>query len=639
MLRHTCGWLSGIGLMFLAAGVLRAAPPSETLLPATTKAFVSVANVEELIASWSKTEFGQLLEDPIMEPFKEDLHHQLSEKGAELRDKIGMSLADLDGLASGELAFAMVKNPRGKATVVALADVSKNLIKTQATLNKMEAYFARGKAQRRVQTVGTVKLITFDVPARGPTPASQVSYFLNDGFLVISDSHAVTADIQARLAGARSPSLADHVPYKDIMARCTSVSNSYEPNAKWYVEPVGLVEIILASTSKGPPTGPDPVEVLRSEGFEAIQGIGGLVSFAAGPYGLFHRTLVYAPGGDHFVNSMRMLRFPNGVEAVPQSWISHGVASYTTFHCDLTNAFKSFGTLFDATFGEGETGSWSEIVDSIKTDPHGPMIDLLADLVALLTQRVTVVTDVKQPVTPHSQRRMLALEITPGNEERVARSIERMMKNDKSVKQQVLHDHRVYIIVPEEHGVPELNVVEGTEAGKPRQRPLGEGGLRRGNVPNTAITVAHGHLFVSSHVEMIEEVLANPKAATPLASDADYQVIGTELAALGNKQNCLRGFARNAESWMVTYELFRMNRLPEADTALAQALNVALNDGIEGELRKPRLDGSKLPPFENVRHFLGTGGTTVTSENNGWLVVGFTLNKNADQAAQARRPR
>ena len=57
---------------------LQAAPTSEQLLPSTTKGYVSVGDVDRFRADWAKTQIGQLLDDPIMQPFVEDFKKQLA---------------------------------------------------------------------------------------------------------------------------------------------------------------------------------------------------------------------------------------------------------------------------------------------------------------------------------------------------------------------------------------------------------------------------------------------------------------------------------------------------------------------------------------------------------------------------------
>src|SRR5688572_4470098 len=55
-------------------------PPSETLLPNTTKGFLSVPNVDLLRENFKLTQAGELITDPVMKPFMDDLGGQLEEK-------------------------------------------------------------------------------------------------------------------------------------------------------------------------------------------------------------------------------------------------------------------------------------------------------------------------------------------------------------------------------------------------------------------------------------------------------------------------------------------------------------------------------------------------------------------------------
>ncbi|MCG8585463.1 MAG: hypothetical protein MI757_12195, partial [Pirellulales bacterium] len=57
-----------------------AVPANETLLPDSTKGAVLVRNVDELADAFNKTQMGQLLNDPLMQPFMEDFERQMKEK-------------------------------------------------------------------------------------------------------------------------------------------------------------------------------------------------------------------------------------------------------------------------------------------------------------------------------------------------------------------------------------------------------------------------------------------------------------------------------------------------------------------------------------------------------------------------------
>ena len=76
---------------------------SETLLPNSTKGYFSVGNVPELAKNWQKTQLHQLLNDPVMQPFTQDLHRQLGEKWLKSHEKIGLSIDDLRGIATGDI--------------------------------------------------------------------------------------------------------------------------------------------------------------------------------------------------------------------------------------------------------------------------------------------------------------------------------------------------------------------------------------------------------------------------------------------------------------------------------------------------------------------------------------------------------
>jgi hypothetical protein len=112
-------------------------------------------------------------------------------------------------------------------------------------------------------------------------------------------------------------------------------------------------------------------------------------------------------------------------------------------------------------------------------------------------------------------------------------------------------------------------------------------------------------------------------------------VVG-EFTNLGSSDDCARGFSRTEEQFRVMYELFKQGRLPEADTFLAHFINFVMGEEKEGVTRKPRLDGSKLPEYQLVQKYLGPAGSFVTSEKQGWFIVGFTAGGNAQLAKDAR---
>jgi hypothetical protein len=147
-----------------------------------------------------------------------------------------------------------------------------------------------------------------------------------------------------------------------------------------------------------------------------------------------------------------------------------------------------------------------------------------------------------------------------------------------------------------------------------------------------ALTVAYDHLFVASHVDMLARVLkqasgAKENAGEHLGTAADFHRVVEEMQALGAESIAVRSFSRSDEALRVNYELLRTNQMPKAQSIMGKLLNELLNDAKPGAVRRARLDGSKLPSYDAVRRYLGPAGGFVVTEQEGWLVTGFMLEK------------
>jgi hypothetical protein len=69
-----------VALILLLACPAAAVQPSELLLPATTKGFISTHDVDEVRTKFNETQLGALVADPVMKPFIEDLKQQIGRK-------------------------------------------------------------------------------------------------------------------------------------------------------------------------------------------------------------------------------------------------------------------------------------------------------------------------------------------------------------------------------------------------------------------------------------------------------------------------------------------------------------------------------------------------------------------------------
>ena len=266
----------------------------------------------------------------------------------------------------------------------------------------------------------------------------------------------------------------------------------------------------------------------------------------------------------------------------------------------------------------------------------------MKELVDNLGQRATFITDYITPITPTSERTCLG--IVAINQKALAEAIRKSMATDPNVRHRQFQGFDIWEMTEDSVNPPEVEIEDPSRSRQPvratisaaerDQNPEGEGQEQR-YFPKSAVTVGRGFLFIASHVNFLEKILAQD-ANTSLASSGDYQAISKEMQALGANQVSFEVFVRQALAVHPTYELIRMNKLPEAQTMLAKMINRVLTKQGE-QSRSAELDGSKLPPFEKVQQYFGLGGMFVATEPTGWVAVGFSP-KEAQAQVGARQP-
>ncbi len=636
-----------------------AAPPSEKLLPATTKGYIATNDVDDVREKFRATQLGELVNDPVMKPFIEDLKEQIKAKLEKAGKRMGLKWADMEGVYGGEVALALVQpevkgkeamDAKAKAEAIAkeksshatvlLVDITGKRDKADALLAKVDANQKANKATRSALKAGGVDLTVYTQPLAADAKTSEVAYyFIKDDVLVATDDLTVATEIAGRFGGGGTPSLASIEAFKAAMKRNTDAAAGMPQQVRWFVEPFGYAEVSRAMQGGRRKRGNDMLKILKDQGFTAIQGVGGYVFFNTGSEEVLHRTYIHAPpvaskdgerAKEKYNLAMRMLDFPNSTAPTdldPQAWALPDVASYLTFNMKLKDAFEMAKTLVDAI--AGDTGVFDDIWLNLETDPNGPKINIRKELVDLLGERVTIMSDVKVPVDLKSERLLGLVEVK--NPAIVAKALEKAFAHDPAAKKRVIKGQIIWELTQEEGIAEDTELkIEGTdfvskEEGEEAAAEEEEGPTV---LPNMALTVFDGHLIVSTHLDFIKEFIERQGTHKGLAAEADFVRVTAELQRLGSQLDSFRFFTRTDEAYRATYELVKQNKLPQSETILARALNSLLSQPKEaGALRKQAIDGSKLPEFETVSKYFGPGGFYVQSERDGWFIVGCLLKK------------
>jgi len=633
---------------------------SETVFPDTTRAWLSIPDPKGLRERFDRSPYGQMAADPAMKEFIDHLREQISKNGKKRLEKLGLTLEDLEKIPGGELAVAAIEAQPGRLCTVLIVDTTGKEAEAKSLVDRVSARLVERKAVPVAIAGAPPQLTAYQIPDdledhRVPR-GRRVAFALAGSALVVGDDAQQVGQAVAVLAQGRADSLASLPAFAGVMDPCgKSLSDKAAP-IRWYVNPLGFAKAFRASN---PPAekrkGPDYVEILGRQGFDAVKAMGGLVAFSEGPHAMRHHTMIYAPplpgrapqAADSYDLAARMLRFPNAEGVTPPAWVPRDVAGWTALQWDFQAAFASAESLVDDVVGD--KGVFDDVIASLKEDPDGPQIDVEKDLVACLGKRVSMITDHVEPIDTDSERLVIALEVV--DEPRVAATIAKVMGADSDMRRIEIGGNPAWELIDHSMQIPKLEVetpgIAAPQAAlEPKHDPDDEAHRRRARLrekeekllPHSAVTVAKGHLFIASHRDILERVVLNPGGVDGLAAAADHAAAIAEIERLLPGSAAIRSFVREEEAVRPTYELLRQGSMPKSKSVFGQLLNGALGDGKPGAVREQRLDGSSLPEFEKVRQYFGTAALGMQSRPDGWYLTGLALPRSPQEPEVARTP-
>ncbi|MBC7353954.1 MAG: DUF3352 domain-containing protein, partial [Thermogutta sp.] len=304
--------LAALAVLQLAA-ISWASTPLDSLFPPTTRGFLAVRNVQDLREHFEKTQIGQLLKDPALQPFVEDLRHQIQERLSGTREQLGITAEDVAEVATGEVAVGVIyREGEEKASLAAIVTITGERPKAEELLSRVvEDIQIRGGSVEKITIQGQeIQVITLPKRPDG-TNGGKVFYCLQNDLLITANDQAAVEAILT-LQKEKGSSLSEVKAFSAIMARCRKdLPEGEEPQIRWFIDPFGYAEAIRTTI---PPERRKQrrvqLERLKAAGFSVFQGIGGFVSFSTEGFELVHRTFVYAPPPRE--KSAKMFDFPNG---------------------------------------------------------------------------------------------------------------------------------------------------------------------------------------------------------------------------------------------------------------------------------------------------------------------------------------
>jgi hypothetical protein len=646
-----------VGSLALTAGLATAAglAPSEKVFPDTTLAWMSVRDPQAFRERFDRSPYGQLIADPAMKAFVDGLKEQISKNGKQRLAKLGLTLDDLAEVVGGEIAAAAIQPAEGRLATVLVVDTTGKEEQARKLVDTLGSRLLERKAQKVTVPGAPAELVVYQLPPaedeRDQTNPRErrVAFALAPSALVVGDDAAQVGQAFAVLEQGRADGLVTLEAFKAVESRCAPAVPAAAAPLRWFVKPLPFA---AAWRKANPPRekrkGPDYVEILGRQGFDAVQAAGGLLVFSDGGHSMRHHSFVYAPAlegrdagsVDRFDRAARMLRFPTAAEIVPPEWVPQDVGGWTALQWDIQTAFTSAETLVDDIVGD--KGVYDDVIASLKEDPDGPQIDVEQDLVACLDGRITVINGHVEPLGTDADRIVIALGCA--DEAKVAATIAKVMNADADMQKIELGGQPAWELIDRSHAIPKLEVEtpggavthadDEDEGAKRRQRLRDK---EEKLLPHSTVAVARGHLLIASHRDMLERVLTAEGGPGQLGSADDFKVMTAELARYAAGEKAARSFGREDVSIRPTYELLRQGSMPKAQSVFGQLLNGLLGDGKPGTVREQRVDGSTLPEFDVVRKYFGTVGTALEAFPDGWRLTGVALPRSGQADPEVAR--
>ena len=296
----------------------------------------------------------------------------------------------------------------------------------------------------------------------------------------------------------------------------------------------------------------------------------------------------------------------------------------------LTDAFDNVGPLVDAI--QDHEDAWKNSLDGFQNDAYGPQVNIRKEFIENMGNRVTLISSYDTPISEDSERAIFAIEAK--DEKALAKTLEKWMAKEQDVKRHQVGQYVIYERVPKDTSEPDVDAPVGFSTNRTGsdEKSVSEQRRKERVLPNSAVTVALGHLMKASDVKYLTEILEGFGQRERLASSADYKQMEEVMNKLAPGERSGYHFGRTDEEVRPTFDLIREGKMPQSKSMLGKLLNKVLtteDEKKQGVPRHQRVNGANLPEFEAVRRYFGPHGAVVRSDKDGWFVTSVLLNKEA----------
>ncbi len=621
----------------LAVEVGAQQPPRKSaydLIPDSSQAIVWIRDGESLAQQWERTQLYDLVHDPAVSPFFEEQRQEIEKKLTDAGWRLNIKPEDLADYSTGQIALAWLELPtvpRKPYATVLLADVDDAKIPNEKLLARVDEELTARKATKSQLTHLGATIAKYILPKR---PAALLAengfYTIVNGQFIACDDETVTKDIIARIKGqaATGGIIAKDPVFVEGRAKAKIQG---EGQVEYFVRPLGIARVLRSIGGKRSKSNADMLAVLQNQGFDSIRCVCGEVALGLEKLDIAHHGYVLADMP--LPKSAAVLDFPNQASHEIPNFVGVNTSSLLTTNWNK-DAFWKIEGLVDAM--AGQDGVFQEVIEGIKVDPNGPRIDIEKEVLPHITNDIYSLSDNKAgDADVDSRRNLIALRLR--NAAGMAKVLDRAMENEPDAELVEFNGNTIWQVVhSEDEQVTGLDSDFGDFGAPPAQATADPEPW----LSNWAIAVHGDYLMFASHVEMIQEAIVQAQAATesPLVKEADFQRVTAAIAdQFGEESGSAWQIIRTSLAYRVQYELFREGKLMQSQSMLASILDRLLQNEDEMKIKEQKLSGSKLPPYEQISHFLQPSGLKVLTTDTGWEFGSLILAGGQRQAAKPNK--
>lgn len=633
----------------------RSAVKTEVLLPAATKAWVSIPNVNDLHQRFEETQFGELSRNKTLKPFADSLKERMKDWVNGQNVRLNLDMDQLEGVNSGEICFAGVLSDGGQHGIVFLMDVSGTRDKAEELSRQISEKLADRGAKQTEKTIQGVKYTHSIVsqPKLFRTPRNNFKAIVDikganaGSWMLVANNEAVFRDVLRRLTNPEKiqpvETLSAQDGFTSVMER--TKLEPFDSQVRWFVDPFGYMELANRirddeAISKVPRD--DMAKKLSNAGFGAFRGVGGRVAVMAGDHEILHRTYIYARRNGKLGSDKVFELFDFNVNKdsamTLAKWVPTDASSVIMGNWNTQKALTAVGHFWDA---QTKPGAWLRLLADLKQDPN--LRFDLKGVVGQLDNRFTVVAATEKPISSTSERVVIGCTIK-GKPKFVFENLSRANPDARVIKvggMDVIEIDSTRVDEGEFGGLDDGLDIEGFDDPEEFEEDDEEEEPRFELFAKRYIVIIENQLLVSNDKAYLRKVLAQKKSE--LESAGDYQRVRDTLAKLTNPDKVAwHQFGRLDLGLETNYEMLRRGEMATSQTMLARVINqvfakqAADKARIEGTevdkdaVRSQELEGDKLPEnySKSIAPYLGPTGGVMEVFKDGWRLTGVILRKN-----------